>query len=683
MKDELIRYPSLRKTDVVEDYNGVKVPDPYRWMEEVESAEVKKWVEAQNEITYGFLRKGKEFDEISMRLRELWNFEKFGLFVKRGERYFFFRNDGLQNQSVLYVKEGLKGAGKVAIDPNTWSDDGTSALERIAVSKDGNLIAYGRGESGSDWQDVRILDIQTGKELPETLHWCRFSQIAWKNDGSGFYYNRYPEAGSVADEDRNNYSRVCFHKLNTSQDEDELVYEDRDNKELIFTPFLTEDGAYLILHVSHGTDRRNRIYYRREPDGRFVKLLDKMESKYLFIHNQGSVFFFLTDLDAPRGRIVVIDVAGSGDGRFKEIIPETEDTLQSGIVVNNRMVLKYMHHACNKLVLYDLEGGFLKEIALPTFGTVGTVTGKSYHKEMFFLFTSFHYPTSVFRFDFEEDELELIAEPDVEFNPDEYETKQVFYSSRDGTRIPMFITHRKGLNLDGRNPVILNGYGGFTVSRLPVFSISNLAWIEKGGIFALANIRGGNEYGEEWHKAGMLSRKQNVFDDFISAAEYLIENKYTREGKLAISGGSNGGLLVAASMLQRPGLFGAVVCGVPVIDMLRYHKWTIGKYWVPEYGDPDNPDHFKFLYAYSPLHNIMKGAEYPPVLITTADTDDRVWPAHSFKFTATLQEKSTCNNPVLLRVERKAGHGHGKPTAKLIEQAADIYSFLFKTLDVK
>lgn len=683
-KKEGFIYPPAKKDDVADDFHGTSVADPYRWMEKVEESSVQDWVEVQNEIAYGFLREGDDFGKVKSRLTEIWNYEKYSPPRRRGERYFFFNNDGLQNQMVLYMKESLHGTPREVIDPNKWSEDGTSALENLAVSEDGKLLAYGRGEAGSDWQNIRVLDVDTGDEFEETLKWCRFAAISWKPDNSGFFYNRYPEAGSVPDEDRNNYSRVCFHKPGTKQEDDECVYEDPENKELDFHPQVTHDGKYLVINVTLGTDPKNKIHYKDiEEGGEIVKLLDEMDAQYEFIYNQGSRFFFKTDLDASRGRIISIDVTNPVKDNWTEIIPESADTIDSTTVVNGRLVVNYMHHAANILKIFGLDGGFEEEIELPAAGSVGAIHGKPDHEEMFFLFTSYLFPSTVFRFDFRARRLETFAKPEVDFDPDQFETKQVFYSSKDGTKIPMFITHKKGIELDGSNPTILYGYGGFSASLTPSFSAARLVWFEKGGVFALANLRGGSEYGEEWHQAGMLERKQNVFDDFIAAAQWLIDNNYTSPEKLAIEGGSNGGLLVAVTMLQRPDLFGAIVCRVPVIDMLRYHRWTIGRYWVPEYGDPGNPEHFPFMYAYSPLHNVKSGVDYPPILIMTADTDDRVWPAHSFKFAATLQEADKGNNPILLRVEKKAGHGHGKPTAKIIESAADVYAFLFKSLGVK
>lgn len=678
-------YPETKKVDVAEDFHGVKVADPYRWLEDVEDKGVKEWADGHNKLTYGFLREGPEFKDIKTRLTQIWNYEKFSPPRKRGERYFFFRNDGLENQMVLYAQDTSDVSPQVVIDPNTWSADGTSALENLAIAEDGKLLAYGRSEAGSDWQNIRVLDIDSGEEHPETLKWCLFAGIAWKRDGSGFFYNRYPEAGSVPDEDRTNFSRVCFHTPGTPQEEDECIYEDKDNKELDFHPHVTDDGKYLIIHVSLGTDPKNRIYYKQiDGKGKIVKLLDKMDAEYTFIHNEGPIFYFKTNLDAPRGRIIAIDIENPERANWSEILPESEDTIDSVAVVNGQLTLTYMHHAYNQIKVYELDGTYLKDIELPAVGSVGPMHGKPVDKEMFFIFTSFLYPSTVFRYDFVKGQLHVFKKPDVDFDPRKFETRQVFYESRDGTKIPMFITHKKELKLNGSAPAILYGYGGFGISLTPSFSVSNLLWLERGGVYALANLRGGNEYGEDWHQAGMLERKQNVFDDFIAAAQWLSENKYTSSKKLAIQGGRNGGLLVAACMTQRPDLFGAVICQVPVIDMLRYHRWTIGRYWVPEYGDAEkDAGHFKFMYPYSPLHNVKDGVAYPPVLITTADTDDRVFPAHSFKFAAVLQSKDAGANPLLLRVERKAGHGHGKPTAKIIETASDIYTFLFKTFGME
>ncbi len=678
------KYPVAKTDNVVDDYFGTKVADPYRWLENPDSPETQTWVEAENKLTYDFLNAIPQREKIKAKLTKLWNYPKYSMPIKKGGRYFYSKNDGLQNQSVYYMQESLDSKPIMVIDPNKLSLDGTIALTIPGFSMDGKLLAYGISKSGSDWQEVRILNIETGKEYPEVIKWLKFSNVAWKNNNQGFYYNRYPEPGSVPEEDQYNYNKVYYHKLSTPQSEDLLIYEQPEAKELDFTPFITEDEKYLVLIVDYGTDPKNRIYYREvESNGPFIKLLDKADASYTFISNLDTLFYFRTDLDASNGRAIQININNPSPEDWKEIVSQKKEVLSFADMVNHQLVLVYMQDAKHKMMLHNLNGVFLKEIKLPDLGSIGGISARQKDKETFFEFTSFLYPLTVFRYDFLTEKLSPFFESKIDFDLSGYETKQIFYSSKDGTKVPMFIVHKKGLKLDGNNPTLLYGYGGFNGGITPYFSISRLIWLENGGVFAVANLRGGDEYGEEWHQAGMLDKKQNVFDDFISAAEWLIQNKYTNSKKLAISGGSNGGLLVAACMVQRPELFGAVICQVPVIDMLRYHKFTVGRYWIPEYGNAEaNPDQFKFLYAYSPLHNVKKGVVYPPILITTADTDDRVAPLHAKKFAAALQSAITGDNPVLLRVETKAGHGGGKPTSKVIEESSDIYAFLFKIFGV-
>lgn len=681
-----LNYPPTKTVDVVDDYHGVKVADPYRWLENFESDEVKQWVEAQNKVTFDFIRSVPFYDKIKQRLTELMNFPRFSVPVKAGDKYFFFKNDGLQNQSVLYMREGLKGRDILVIDPNKFSEDGTVALMNLSYSRDGRFVAYGISVSGSDWQEIKIRDIATGRDYDEVLKWCKFSSIAWLPDNSGFYYNRFPEPGTVPKEDENNYNKVYFHKLGTPQSEDKLIYERPDAKELNFYPSITEDGKYLILTVRHGTSPKNRIYYRElNSNSDFIRLLDDADASYQFIGNKGTVFYFVTDLNAPKYRIIAIDVKNPDRKNWKEIIPENKKAvIDEALIVNDHFVVVYTEDVKHKLQIYSLDGKFVKGVKLPGIGTISGLSGKQNDTEMFFGFTSFLYPMNVFRYDFKTGKLETFFEVNAKgFNPKDYEVKQVFYESKDGVKVPMYIVHKRGIKLDGNNPTLLYGYGGFNISIMPSFSAQRLLWLEIGGVYAVANLRGGSEYGEEWHKAGMLDKKQNVFNDFISAGEWLIKNGYTNPKKLVINGGSNGGLLVAACMVQRPDLFGAVVCQVPVIDMLRYHKFTVGRYWIPEYGNAEaNPEHFKFLYAYSPLHNVKKGVVYPPTIITTADHDDRVVPLHAYKFTAALQSANAGDTPILLRVETKAGHGAGKPTSKIIEEQTDIYAFLFKVLGI-
>ncbi len=683
-KNKII-YPHSHRGDVVENYHGTLVADPYRWLENPDSVETKKWGDEQNKITHEYIDSSSMRDKFKSRLTELWNYPKYSAPMKEGNRYFYYKNDGLQNQAVLYMQETLDSESKEIIDPNKLSQDGTASIGTLYFNKKGTLLAYGVSKSGSDRQEVKIRNIDTNKDYPEVIKWCKFSGIAWKNDSSGFYYNRFPQPGTVPAEDLNNYSTIYWHKLGTEQSDDKLIYEDKLNKELGFFPFITEDGKYLFLHVYKGTASENTLMYRNvESNDKFKKLIEKPDASYEFVDNENETVFIKTTLNSPRGKIVSFNINNPDQKTWKEVIPEQKEVMSSVNVVNNQFVVSYMKDAYHILKTYDLKGKLIKEIELPTIGSIESISGKKSESEMFIKFTSFTYSSTTFKYDMKTGELTEFKKSEIKFDPSNYETKQVFYKSKDGTKIPMFISYKKGLKLNSDNPVMLYGYGGFNVSLNPSFSISRIVWMENGGVFAMPNLRGGGEYGEDWHKAGMLEKKQNVFDDFISAGEWLIENKYTSSKKLAIHGGSNGGLLVAATMVQRPDLFGAVICSVPVIDMLRYHKFTVGRYWVPEYGDAEaNPEHFNFMYKYSPLHNVKEGVKYPSLLITTADTDDRVVPAHAKKFAATLQEKASKDtNPILIRIETKAGHGAGKPTTKVIEEQSDIYAFIFKTFGI-
>jgi len=688
-----LTYPQARRDSTVDVYHGTKVPDPYCWLEDADSPETQSWVAKQNKLTCDFLAAVPVREKIKTRLTALLNYPRYSAPYKQGGRYFFWKNEGLQNQSVFYVQRTLESEPNVVINPNLLSEDGTVAVTNTAVSEDGALLAYAISRSGSDRQEIKIRTIDSGQDYEETLQWCRFTSIAWKHDNTGFFYNRFPDPNTVAAEDQTNYNRVYWHELGTPQSQDKLVYERPDNKELTFAPLVTEDGKYLILNVHHGTDPKNRVYYQPiAGNGQFIKLLDEADARYDFAGNVESVFYFNTDLNAPRGRIIAIDVNNPSRSNWRTILSQTEDVIDYAAVINNYFVVTYMHDVHDNLKVYDLEGGFIREIPLPALGRVDSLSGKQDDAEMFFSFTSFLFPNTSYRYDFRTEQLTVVQKPEIDFDASDYQTTQVFYHSKDDTRVPMFITHKKGLNLDGNNPTLLFGYGGFNINIRPSFSTSVINWLEMGDVYAVANLRGGSEYGEAWHQAGMLDKKQNVFDDFIAAAEWLNKNKYTNSKKIAINGRSNGGLLVAACMLQRPDLFGAVVCQVPVADMLRYHKFTVGRYWIPEYGNAEaSAEQFKFLYAYSPLHNVRKGLDYPPIFVTSADTDDRVVPSHAKKFVATLQAKAaelSCEgkkgggNPVLLRVETKAGHGGGKPISKVIDEQADIYAFLFRVLNM-
>lgn len=683
-----IEYPKSKKVDVTDDLHGQKVPDPYRWLEdEADTPEVRGWIEAQNKLTFGMLERIPERQAIRDRLTVLWNFERFGLPSKQGGRYFFSRNDGLQNQNVMYWTPSLDAEPKELLDPNKLSGDGTVALSGTDVSDDGKLLAYGLSTSGSDWQEWKVRDIETGKDLPDIVKWVKFSGASWTKDGKGFFYSRYDEPKQGAELSASNYfQKLYYHKLGTPQAEDELVYERKDEKEWGFGGYVTDDGNYLVITVWKGTERKNLIFFQELGDKKrnTVELVSKFEAEFDFIDNAGTVFYFRTDLDAPKYRIVAIDIASPERGKWKEVIAEGKYPLSSASLVGGRFVCSYLEDVKSAVRIHDMDGKFIRDVAMPTVGSAFGFGGKKDDPETFYMFTSFAYPASSYRYDVSNGESKLFKQPKVAFNPGEYETKQVFYTSKDGTRIPMFLSARKGmLKQDGATPTLLYAYGGFNASITPTFSVRNLQWMEMGGIYALANIRGGGEYGKEWHEGGKKLKKQNCFDDFIAAAEYLIKEKYTRSEKLAIMGGSNGGLLVGAVITQRPDLFGAAIPAVGVLDMLRFHKWTIGHAWVSDYGSPDNADEFKTLVAYSPYHNLKSGTNYPATLITTGDHDDRVFPAHSFKFAARLQETNAGPNPTLIRIQTKAGHGAGKPTAMLIEEATDMSAFLVKSLGMK
>ncbi|MBD2002529.1 MULTISPECIES: prolyl oligopeptidase family serine peptidase [Cyanophyceae] len=686
--DKPLAYPTSQKVDQVDDYHGTKVEDPYRWLEDPDSDETKAWVEAQNQVTFEYLNEITVREKIKQRLTQLWDYEKFSIPFKEGDRalrYFYFKNDGLQNQSVLYTLISLDAEPKVLLDPNKLSEDGTVALSGVSISEDAKLMAYGLSTSGSDWQEWKVRDIETGEDISDHLKWIKFSGASWTKDNQGFFYSRYDEPNEVTKlEDVNYYQKLYYHQLGKPQSEDILIYHRPDQKEWGFSGGVTEDGRYLIISVWLGTDPKNLIFYKdlANPNAEVVELINEFEANYSFIDNDGDVFWFRTDLDAPRGRVIAIDTKNPARSQWQEIIPQTDEVLESVGLLNNQFVVDYLKDAHTQVKIFDLNGAFVREVELPGIGSAGGFSGKRYDTETFYSFTSFTTPATIYHYDMVSGESTIFRQPKVDFNPADYETNQVFYSSKDGTQVPMFITHKKGLQLDGNNPTYLYGYGGFNVSLTPSFSVGSLIWLEMGGIYAIPNLRGGGEYGEEWHQAGTKLNKQNVFDDFITAAEWLISNKYTKPAKLAIGGGSNGGLLVGACLTQRPDLFGAALPAVGVMDMLRFHKFTIGWAWCSEYGSAENPDEFKALYAYSPLHNLKSETSYPATMITTADHDDRVVPAHSFKFAAALQEAHAGKNPVLIRIETKAGHGAGKPTAKIIEEVADKWAFLVRSLDI-
>ena len=678
-----LSYPTARKSDQADDYHGVKVADPYRWLEDLDSEETRNWVEAENKLTFGFLNEIPARSTIKQRITRLWNYERFGVPFHEGTNYFYSRNSGLQNQAVIYTVTSLDGEPSLLLDPNTLSSDGTVALSGTAVSNDGKLLAYSLSSSGSDWQEWKVRDTATGKDLPDSVKWVKFSGASWTPDSKGFFYSRYDEPQGDSLKGTNYFQKLYYHKLGTSQADDTLVYERPDQKDWLFDGRVTEDGHYAIITVFQGTDSKNRVYYKdlQASDSQVVKLLDEFDAAYLFLGNSGTTFWFQTDQKSPRGKIIAIDVAKPERSNWRVLLPEAAEALQGVSLVNHMFVANYLKDARTQVKIFDTNGKFVREVSFPGLGTADGFGGHAKDKETFYSFTGFTLPTTIYRYDMVTGRSTIFRQPKVDFNPEDYETKQVFYSSKDGTKVPMFITHKKGLKLDGNNPTYLYAYGGFAISLTPAFSVSNLVWMEMGGVYAQPNLRGGGEYGEDWHQAGMKSKKQNVFDDFIAAGEWLIANKYTSTPKLAIGGGSNGGLLVGAVLTQRPDLFGAALPAVGVMDMLRFQKFTIGWAWTSDYGSSDNADEFKALYAYSPLHNIKAGKAYPPTMITTADHDDRVWPGHSFKFAAALQEAQAGAAPILIRIETKAGHGAGKPTSKIIEEAADRWAFLRRVLN--
>ena len=679
-------YPKAKKVDQVDDYHGTKVADPYRGLEDPDSTDTQAWVEAENKVTFPFLESIPQRKAIQNRLTAMWNYERYGVPFKRGGRYFFTKNDGLQNQSPLYTTKSMSEEPKVLLDANLLASDGTVSLAGYDVTEDGKYMAYGLAASGSDWNEWKVRDIETGKDLEDLLKWVKFSGASWTHDGKGFFYSRYDEPKETTESGKlkalNYYHKLCYHKLGTPQSADPIVYERKDEKEWEFSGNVTDDGRYLIITVSHGTERKNLIYYKdlQKPDAPVVELIKEWEAQYGLIDNDGPMFWFQTDLDAPRSRVVAIDITKPDKANWKEIIPQAEDALQSVSAVGNKFIATYLKDARSQVKVFELDGKPTREVTLPGLGSAGGFGGRRKDAETYYMFTSFVYPTTIFRYDVTGGESTVLRKPKVDINSDLFETKQVFFNSKDGTKIPMFITSKKGIKLDGANPTYLYGYGGFDISITPSFSVSNAVWMEMGGLFAVANIRGGGEYGKAWHDGGKKLTKQNCFDDFIAAAEWLIANKYTSTPKLAIGGASNGGLLVGACITQRPDLYGAALPAVGVMDMLRFDKFTIGWGWASDYGSSSNADEFKALYSYSPVHNLKPGTSYPATLITTADHDDRVWPGHSFKFAAALQEANSGPNPVLIRIETKAGHGAGKPTSKQIEEAADRWAFLVRTL---
>ena len=681
-------YPVTKTVDQVDDLHGTPVEDSYRWLEDDvrTNPEVASWVESQNKVTFDFLKSIPQREAIQKRMTELWNYEKIGAPFKRGGRYYFSRNDGLQNQNVLFQQETLNSDSSVLLDPNSWSKDGTVALSGTAFSDDGRYVAYGIQDAGSDWNTWRIMEIATNRVLEEELKWVKFSGAEWTPDSRGFFYARYPQPEEgAAFTSLNTNMKVYYHRVGTLQSSDVLVYERPDHPEWGFQLSVSEDGHYLIITVWQGTDDRYRIVVKdlTEPYGLPYELIDNFEHEYSFVGNDSQVLYFKTNVDALNRRVIAIDLKKPARENWTQVIAETDNAMDGVGIVGNMFVCSYLKDAKTQIKLHSMDGTFVREVEFPGIGTAAGFDGRRKDTETFYSFSGFAVPTTIYKYNMITGESQLYRKSQVKFNPDEYETSQVFYASKDGTKVPMFITHKKGLQLDGNNPVLLYGYGGFNISITPTFSVSRVTWMEMGGVLAVANIRGGGEYGERWHKAGTKQNKQNVFDDFIAAAEWLIANKYTSPKKLAIQGRSNGGLLVGACMTHRPDLFGACLPGVGVMDMLRFQKFTAGRFWTDDYGSADIAEEFPALLKYSPYHNIKGGVQYPATLITTADTDDRVVPGHSFKFAAQLQASQSGVAPTLIRIETSAGHGAGKPTAKIIEESSDELAFLVKTLGMK
>ncbi len=687
VRTERLRYPEARLVDHVDVYHGVEVADPYRWLEDPESEESRAWIAAQQAVTQPWLESIPARQRIQDRMTEIWNYERFGIPVKEGGRYFFTRNDGLQNQSVLFYAERLGDEPTLLIDPNTFSEDGTISMASWSVSPDGRYLAYSISDGGSDWRTWRVRDIARGADLDDVIEWSKFSGAAWAADSSGFYYSAYdaPESGQelVASNDN---QKIYFHRLGQDQSQNELVYARPDQPRWGLNAWVTEDGRFLVVYARMGTDRRNGLFVRdlESEATEFTEIVLPGEASFSVFGNDGATLFVQTDLDAPLGRVIAIDGTRPAREGWRELVPESRDTLRSASHVGGRFVLQYLKDARASVRVHGTDGRRLREIRLPGIGSVGGFGGKADDNETFFTFSSFTNPGTIYRYDVDTNETETFRQPKVGFDPGEYVTHQVFYRSKDGTRVPMFITHKRGLPLDRNRPTLLYGYGGFMIPVTPSFSPANMAWLEMGGIYAVANIRGGSEYGSEWHRQGSLLNKQNTFDDFIAAAEDLIRRGYTQPSRLGIFGGSNGGLLVAACMIQRPELFGAVIPAVGVLDMLRFDQFTIGWAWRSDYGHPEESEaDFRYNLAYSPYHNIEPGRCYPATLITTADRDDRVVPMHSFKFGAALQAAQGCDNPILMRIETRAGHGAGTPTSKLIEAAADRWAFLYRVLGME
>lgn len=681
------KYPESKTVDQQDNFHGTVVKDPYRWLEDDvrNSKDVSDWVEAQNKVTFSYLSNIKERDQIKKRMKTLWDFEKYGTPFIAGNKYFYFKNNGLQNQSVLYFQESLDAKPQLALDPNTWSKDGTVALAQTKVSPNGRYLAYGIQDGGSDWRTWKVKDLKTGKILKDELQWLKFTSVSWDSDSKGFYYSRYPTpAEGQKYQSLNKNQKVYYHRLGNAQKKDRLIYERPDQPAWGFSAEVTDDGNYLLITIWRGTDDRYRLVYfdlkksRKKP----IDLVTEFKYDFSLLGNIDNVFYFRSTQNAPKGKVIAIDLEQPKESDWKTIIPEAEDVLSSASWVGSNIIAHYLKDARSEVKTYSPTGKFVSHVELPGIGSARGFDGSPDKQETFYSFSSFNTPSAVYHYDVKSGKSKLYKKASTAFKPSDYIVKQEFYTSKDGTRVPMFIAHKKDIKPNGQLPTLLYGYGGFNISLTPRFSTSNLAWMEMGGVYVVANLRGGGEYGEAWHKAGTKLQKQNVFDDFIAAAEHLIASKYTNPKKLAIFGGSNGGLLVGASSAQRPDLFAAALPAVGVMDMLRFHKFTAGRFWVDDYGSAEDPQEFKALYAYSPYHNLKSGIQYPATLVTTADTDDRVVPGHSFKYTAALQKAHKGDVPVMIRIETRAGHGSGKPTEKIIEEYADRWAFLLKNLDM-
>ena len=682
VSQQIMEYPETKKVKKVDEYFGAKVEDPYRWLEDDNSQETKEWVKAQNEVTFNYMDQIPFRENLEKHFTKIWDYPKESAPFKEEDHYFVFKNTGLQNQSVIYIKENPEEAGEIFLDPNVLSEDGTVSLTNFEVSKDGKYAAYGISRGGSDWREFYVRDVKSKKDLDDHIMWAKFSSISWYKNG--FFYTRYPapeKGDKLSGVNENN--KVYYHEVGSPQSEDQLVYEEPDNPQRGFGARVTEDSKYLVLYTTESTSG-NGLYFKPlgKKDAAFTKVVTDFDNDYSVVGHHKGKFYVKTNDGAPMYKLIAINPEKPGKEHWKDLIPEKDKVLSSISLVGGKMIVNYMQDAHSQVKVFDLEGNALYDVDTEL-GTISGFGGKLEDNITFYTLSSFSTPATIYKYNVKENKSTLHKRSAIDFDPEKYVTKQVFYESKDGTEIPMFIVHKKGLKLNGTNPTLLYGYGGFNVSLTPGFRITTLPWLENGGVFVQANLRGGGEYGEAWHKAGIKQKKQNVFDDFIAAAEYLIDEGYTGSERLAIQGGSNGGLLVGAVVNQRPDLFRVALPAVGVMDMLRYHKFTIGRYWATDYGtSEDSKEMFDYLYGYSPLHNVQQGKEYPAIMVTTADHDDRVVPAHSFKYIATVQEKDTGDNPALIRIETKAGHGAGTPTSKAIEQAADLYSFTWYNMGI-